>query len=683
VYVFGKRGLPTATLGTATNVEPTRATINGVVGPAGRETTAHFEYRESGAVSFQRVAAAPSPVAGTADTTVQTELQDLQTGTRYDVRVVVENDIGRDTSDTGFLLTPPDGPASPYTRTIRGNDGTGDAGWRMLAQPADGATRAALEDDVNVEGRFSPILYRWTGTGWAAVDQSSDPLPRGEGFILYFFDDRAEPLDLNGIALDVPRGGESPTTDATVDGLSTNAPVHLLGNPYETAFDLDSLASGDLPGAGFQATVQVWNPNTRRYRQIVQGGDHTHVPAWQGFFVERSFVGQGETSLTFASGGILSMRGNLIGSQSPPPGLPPAPKARAAKASRPHAELHLQLEATDADGRAVAGDRATLWMDDRARKGYDGYEARDLAPPGGRRYVTVAFPLRHRGQVVQRAQAAHPFSAAQSGGDAVPLSVHGVGVTGTARLSWPDSLRTHLPDDWAVTLVDTKTGDRVDLRTQDYTFPLGAQKALATPDEARFRVAIESETLPVELTQFDGTATAQGVELRWRTASETNNAGFRVLRRANQGDWVEVGAVDGAGTTAEPQTYRFADTQVPYAADSVSYRLKQIDTDGTAHLSDAAAVEVVTAAPQLMGPFPNPARTRATVRFAVPADRQDDDVTLRLYDMLGRQVRTVAAGRVEGRQERQLDVSGLSSGVYILQLRAGSATETQRMTVVH
>jgi len=82
---------------------------------------------------------------------------------------------------------------------------------------------------------------------------------------------------------------------------------------------------------------------------------------------------------------------------------------------------------------------------------------------------------------------------------------------------------------------------------------------------------------------------------------------------------------------------------------------------------------------RLQKPFPNPARSRATVRFAVP---EQQDVSLKLYDVLGRQVRTVQQGNVQGRQELQVDLSGLPSDTYFLRLQAGGKAETRRLTVV-
>jgi len=204
-------------------------------------------------------------------------------------------------------------------------------------------------------------------------------------------------------------------------------------------------------------------------------------------------------------------------------------------------------------------------------------------------------------------------------------------------------------------------------------------------------------TLPVELASFAAqTRNGERVRLQWQTASETNNAGFEVQRLVKPSwqdgstspseitdGWQTVGAVDGAGTTTEVQSYAFTDASVPYDADSLTYRLKQVDTNGTVSYSEARTVARSTVeAVRLLGTFPNPARGRATVRFAVPDGSAAPDVTLRLYDVLGRQVRTVRAGAEAGRHELQLDTSRLPSGMYFLRLQVGGTTRTQQVTVV-
>jgi hypothetical protein len=82
---------------------------------------------------------------------------------------------------------------------------------------------------------------------------------------------------------------------------------------------------------------------------------------------------------------------------------------------------------------------------------------------------------------------------------------------------------------------------------------------------------------------------------------------------------------------------------------------------------------------ELKSPFPNPARTQATVRFGVPERAK---VRLALYDVMGRQVRVLHNGPLKGRQEMQADLSGLSSGSYFLRLKAGEEVRTRQITVV-
>jgi len=70
---------------------------------------------------------------------------------------------------------------------------------------------------------------------------------------------------------------------------------------------------------------------------------------------------------------------------------------------------------------------------------------------------------------------------------------------------------------------------------------------------------VESNQLPVELTEFTGRKSEQGVELAWRTASELNNSGFEVERKSQGADWNTLGFVRGNGTTTEAQSYSFLD----------------------------------------------------------------------------------------------------------------------------
>ena len=203
--------------------------------------------------------------------------------------------------------------------------------------------------------------------------------------------------------------------------------------------------------------------------------------------------------------------------------------------------------------------------------------------------------------------------------------------------------------------------------------------ALGSPFSTAAPLSAGGSALPVELTEWTAAKRGESVVLSWQTSSETGNAGFRVQRQLEDGAWRTIGRRDGAGTTDTPQRYRFEDADLPYALNRPTYRLKQVDLDGTVHTTETVSVERGTDRVALLGTYPNPAREQAAVRFALP-DRRD--VTIRLFDMLGREVESFRLGALQGRQERTLDLGTLSSGTYLLRLEAGDTVHTRRLTLV-
>ena len=220
-----------------------------------------------------------------------------------------------------------------------------------------------------------------------------------------------------------------------------------------------------------------------------------------------------------------------------------------------------------------------------------------------------------------------------------------------------------------------------------------------TSSFSEFVFASNTNPLPVEMASFDARLKRETVHLTWETASEENNAGFEVQRRAvsaqaagsraAEATWTDVGFIESraeGGTTSEPQSYRFSEKDPPYAADTLEYRLRQVDLDGGATVTDPVAVVRKTSELALRKPFPNPASEQATVRFATPERMNAGSgsglrITLKLYDTLGRAVRTLATEPTDGRQQMQMNLSGLSSGTYFLRLQAGGESEIGRAHV--
>jgi len=205
--------------------------------------------------------------------------------------------------------------------------------------------------------------------------------------------------------------------------------------------------------------------------------------------------------------------------------------------------------------------------------------------------------------------------------------------------------------------------------------------AVALTSTSEFAVVGTAGPLPVELAGFTASLDGAGAVIAWTTLSETNNAGFEVERRLGGAAFQPIGFVDGAGTVTTPRDYRFTDRALPFEAQEVTYRLRQVDVDGTMALSDE--VRLRRGAPPALvihGTYPNPARTSATVRYELPSA---GPVRIALYNVLGQRVQTVVdAEQPAGRVEQMFDTGGLASGVYFLRLETRDGVQTQRLSVV-
>jgi hypothetical protein len=174
------------------------------------------------------------------------------------------------------------------------------------------------------------------------------------------------------------------------------------------------------------------------------------------------------------------------------------------------------------------------------------------------------------------------------------------------------------------------------------------------------------EIIPVEFSAFTANVSNGNVVLNWSTATEVNNRGFEVQRNSGSG-FNTIGFVQGSGTTSQVQNYSFIDKAV--AEGSYSYRLRQVDFDGTSAYSNIVEVQVV--APKVYAleqNYPNPFNPTTQINFSLAADSK---VSLKVFNILGQEVVTLFAGDMTaGSHFVTFNASKLSSGVYIYKLEA-------------
>ena len=78
--------------------------------------------------------------------------------------------------------------------------------------------------------------------------------------------------------------------------------------------------------------------------------------------------------------------------------------------------------------------------------------------------------------------------------------------------------------------------------------------------------------------------------------------------------------------------------------------------------------------------YPNPFNPSTTITYQLP---KSGNVTLKIYDMLGKEVMTLVNEQKEmGRYSVQFNASSLASGMYVYQLRANDYTSTKKMLLL-
>ncbi|MFH1194452.1 MAG: T9SS type A sorting domain-containing protein [bacterium] len=213
------------------------------------------------------------------------------------------------------------------------------------------------------------------------------------------------------------------------------------------------------------------------------------------------------------------------------------------------------------------------------------------------------------------------------------------------------------------------------------TFSNPATSAL---NQLKLTLSYDGSQQPVELASFHASVVNDAVDLYWRTSTERNNLGFDIERSEDNYSFIKIGYIQASGSSEDMNSYSFKDESAING--KYYYRLKQLDTEGNYSLSKV--IEANLDLPkdyELTQNYPNPFNPSTTIKFSLPVQSR---VTLKLYDILGNEIKTLAEGfHIAGRHRVEFNSDGLASGVYIYRLTAVSMygskfTESKKMTLI-
>lgn len=183
--------------------------------------------------------------------------------------------------------------------------------------------------------------------------------------------------------------------------------------------------------------------------------------------------------------------------------------------------------------------------------------------------------------------------------------------------------------------------------------------------------------IPVEIEPLVATIIDNDVVIKWTTVTETNNMGFDIERY--DVNWRTIGFIQGNGTTSEYHRYEFTDYDLQPG--EYSYRIKQIDNDGSFDYLPQLDVTILPPIQfALYDCYPNPFNNSTVISWQQPSA---EFVSIKVYDVLGNEVGSLVNEEIESGKHSINYVSNvLSSGVYFYRIQSGSFIDTKKMILL-
>jgi hypothetical protein len=198
--------------------------------------------------------------------------------------------------------------------------------------------------------------------------------------------------------------------------------------------------------------------------------------------------------------------------------------------------------------------------------------------------------------------------------------------------------------------------------------------------------------LPVELTVFTPIWKNGGVELRWTTASETENNGFIVERKDTflEG-WKQIAtymdriSLIGQGYSSKETEYRFVDTNIE-ADKRYEYRLSEVNYAGTVSVLSTTSIATGAGMPGrasnivMSSISPNPFNPMTVIMLEL---RDPAQISLNVFDISGRMVQSILNTELysSGMHKISWNGDGLASGQYLLQIISESKQSGKEASV--
>lgn len=189
---------------------------------------------------------------------------------------------------------------------------------------------------------------------------------------------------------------------------------------------------------------------------------------------------------------------------------------------------------------------------------------------------------------------------------------------------------------------------------------------------------VTCSALPVDAFNLTGNQEQSWVTLNWLTLNEVNSEFFVVERSADGVAFEALGEVRAAGDAAGYRSYPFRDEH-PFPGVN-HYRIRLVDQDGASQNSNTLTLQFEGQG-GLREVYPNPLSPSSSLHVNYWSTRESD-LELTVFDLQGRQVQKNTVAITAGLNQLELAIKPLPPGVYLLNTRQGSLSQTHKLMIL-
>ncbi len=181
--------------------------------------------------------------------------------------------------------------------------------------------------------------------------------------------------------------------------------------------------------------------------------------------------------------------------------------------------------------------------------------------------------------------------------------------------------------------------------------------------------------LPIQLTTFTAIQNDAEILIQWTTESELNNKFFSVEKSLDGSHFETIAVVNGKGNSTSALNYEVAD-RVPFSGLNY-YRLKQTDYNGSFQYSNiVSCLATGISMMRVLGVNPNPIQSTARIETDLT---ESENLYVKIFNERGQSVYSAVYAVDEGIQYLDLNLSGLTSDVYVLKVECEYGMYSQKI----